>query len=208
SPCLRASCVAADGRGDRTRQLHREDGRLSRRTVRRLTRRSSWRGCRPLRSRRCCGPPAGRRVVNIELVVKVGGSLLKHVEELDRVLGVLAEVGRARRLLIVPGGGPFADAVRAVDAHVRLSDDAAHWMAILAMDQHAHLIAERLVHSALVTSTTEIADAQSRARIPVLAPYRWLRDADPLPHSWDVTSDSIAAWFAHEVEAAQLVLIK
>ena len=76
------------------------------------------------------------------------------------------------------------------------------------MDQHAHLIAERLVHSALVTSATEIAHAQSSARMPVLAPYRWLRDADPLPHSWDVTSDSIAAWCAHAVGAPQLVLIK
>jgi aspartokinase-like uncharacterized kinase len=146
--------------------------------------------------------------VNVELVVKLGGSLLTHVEEFDRVVGVLADVGRARRLLIVPGGGPFADAVRVVDARVRLSDDAAHWMAILAMDQHAHLIAERLVHSTLVTSAPEIAHAHSAARIPVLAPYRWLRDADPLPHSWDVTSDSIAAWCAHEVGAAQLVLIK
>jgi 5-(aminomethyl)-3-furanmethanol phosphate kinase len=146
--------------------------------------------------------------VNVELVVKLGGSLLQHVEELDRVLAVLADVGRARRLLIVPGGGPFADAVRAVDARVRLSDDAAHWMAILAMDQHAHLIAQRLVDSALVTSGTEIADAQSSARIPVLAPYRWLREADPLPHSWDVTSDSIAAWCAHAVGASQLVLVK
>ena len=146
--------------------------------------------------------------MNVELVVKLGGSLLKRVDEFDRVLGVIAEVGRARRLLIVPGGGPFADTVRAVDARVRLSDDAAHWMAILAMDQHAHLIAERLVHSALVTSATEIARAHSSARIPVLAPYRWLREADPLPHSWDVTSDSIAAWVAGAIGATRLVLLK
>ena len=146
--------------------------------------------------------------MNVELVVKLGGSLLQHVEEFDRVLGVLADVGRARRLLIVPGGGPFADAVRAVDARVHLSDDAAHWMAILAMDQYAHVITERLVHSVLVTSATEIAHAQASERIPVLAPYQWLREADPLPHSWDVTSDSIAAWSAHAVGASQLVLIK
>jgi 5-(aminomethyl)-3-furanmethanol phosphate kinase len=146
--------------------------------------------------------------VSVDVVVKIGGSLLRRVEEFDRVLGVVAELGRMRRLLIVPGGGPFADAVRAVDARVHLSDDAAHWMAILAMDQHAHLIAERLVQSALVTSAAEIADAQSGARIPVLAPYRWLRDADPLPHSWDVTSDSIAAWCAHAVGAPNLILIK
>jgi len=44
--------------------------------------------------------------------------------------------------------------------------------------------------------------------VPVLRPSRWLRDADPLPHSWDVTSDSIAAWIAGQVGARQLILVK
>ncbi len=42
----------------------------------------------------------------------------------------------------------------------------------------------------------------------MLAPYRWLRAEDALPHSWDVTSDSIAAWVAARVGARRLVLIK
>src|SRR6266852_4299449 len=49
---------------------------------------------------------------------------------------------------------------------------------------------------------------RARARLPVLAPYRWLRAADPLPHSWEVTSDSIAAWLAGQVRARRVVLIK
>ncbi len=146
--------------------------------------------------------------MSVELVVKLGGSLLQDLEAFDRVLSALAELGRSHRLLIVPGGGPFADAVRTIDTRIPLSDDAAHWMAILAMDQYAHLVAERLADSLLVTSATEIRRAESNARIPVLAPYRWLREADPLPHSWDVTSDSIAAWCAGEVGAPQLALIK
>jgi aspartokinase-like uncharacterized kinase len=44
--------------------------------------------------------------------------------------------------------------------------------------------------------------------VPVLAPSRWLRAADPLPHSWDVTSDSLAAWIAGAVGARRLLLIK
>ena len=68
-------------------------------------------------------------------VVKVGGGLLGHDGSLDAVLSALTEMARDERLVIVPGGGPFADAVRAQDAVSTLSDDAAHWMAILAMDQ-------------------------------------------------------------------------
>ena len=144
----------------------------------------------------------------VDVVVKVGGALLAHPIQLDGVLAALADAATARRLLIVPGGGPFADAVRDVDRRFALTDDAAHWMAVLAMDQYAHLLASRLNVAALAWNPTDIAAALERRRLPVLAPSRWLREADPLPHSWDVTSDSIAAWVAGAVGAARLVLVK
>jgi len=59
-----------------------------------------------------------------------------------------------------------------------------------------------------VYSRDEIDAALQRRQIPVLAPSRWLLTADPLPHSWDVTSDSIAAWVAAELDASRLLLIK
>jgi aspartokinase-like uncharacterized kinase len=146
--------------------------------------------------------------VGIDVVFKVGGGLLKQEGDLDRVLAVISDLGRRQRVLIVPGGGPFADAVRAVDERVGLSDDAAHWMAIRAMDQYAHVIADRMPGCALVSDLVEIEAALVASRVPVLPPYRWLRDADPLPHSWDVTSDSIAAWVAGALGAGRLVLVK
>src|SRR5262249_10174117 len=101
----------------------------------------------------------------------------------------VAAAARSHPLLIVPGGGPFADAVRSVDRRFRMSDSAAHWMAVLAMDQHAHLIAGRLTGGAITENLDDIVDALGRKRVPVLAPSRWLRAVDPLPHSWSVTSD-------------------
>ena len=144
----------------------------------------------------------------VETVVKFGGGVLAHPTALDRALETIARRARTLRLVVVPGGGPFADAVREADQRHRLSDTAAHWMATLAMDQYAHLLASRLTGAALVTSAPEIDAALDAARVPVLAPYRWLQEADPLPHSWDVTSDTIAAWLAGELRANQLVLVK
>jgi 5-(aminomethyl)-3-furanmethanol phosphate kinase len=144
----------------------------------------------------------------VDIVVKVGGGILKEVEAFDAVLVAVRANAQSRRLLIVPGGGPFADAVRAVDRQIGLSDSAAHWMAVLAMDQYAHLIAARLAGAVLVAEPREIAAALEARSVPVFAPSRWLRAADPLPHSWDVTSDSIAAWVAGRVGARTLVLVK
>jgi len=141
-------------------------------------------------------------------VVKVGGSLLAHREHLAVATAAISELARHRSLVVVPGGGPFVDAVRDVDARIGLSDDAAHWMAILGMDQHAHLLAEQIRDSMIAAGPAEIRAALASGRVPVLAPSTWLRTADPLPHSWDITSDSIAAWVAGQLGAERLVLLK
>lgn len=148
----------------------------------------------------------GRSVVHA--VVKVGGGLLRRSGAFERVTGGLGAFGAGRPLLVVPGGGPFADAVREQCGHLQMDADTAHWMAILGMDQYAHALASRIRRAALVERERDIPVALAAGRIPVLAPYHWLRAADPLPHSWDVTSDSIAAWLAGALGAARLILLK
>jgi aspartokinase-like uncharacterized kinase len=144
----------------------------------------------------------------IDAVVKIGGSLLSLGDALPRTIAALEILATTRAILVVPGGGPFADTVRIASERHSLSDDDAHWMAILGMEQFALILASRIRNAELVHRRGEIARALARGRVPVLAPYRWLREADPLPHSWDVTSDSIAAWVASKVGARGLILIK
>jgi aspartokinase-like uncharacterized kinase len=142
-------------------------------------------------------------------VVKVGGALLARPGALDGALRAIeSAVARGEQVVVVPGGGPFADAVRAVDASIGLDHDAAHWMAVLAMSAYAHLVASRTARARIVETADEVARALHERAIPVLAPYRWLVEEDPLPHTWDVTSDSIAAWLAGRLDAPRLVLVK
>jgi 5-(aminomethyl)-3-furanmethanol phosphate kinase len=142
------------------------------------------------------------------VVVKIGGGLLARSEVFTAVLAEIAATSGEIPLLVVPGGGPFADVVREIDRRLDLTDEAAHWMAVLAMDQYAHAIESRLPNGRIVSWPNEIDAALAGGEIPVLAPYQWMRHADPLPHSWDVTSDSISVWVATQVGAARLVLVK
>ncbi len=144
----------------------------------------------------------------VDTVFKVGGSLLAYPDLLASTLSAIVDASVQARVAIVPGGGPFADTVRDADRRFDLSDDTAHWMAVLAMEQYAHLLAGMRTELTLAASEHDVESAVASGRIPVVAPYRWLRDADPLPHTWDVTSDSISAWFASTLRATRLVLVK
>jgi aspartokinase-like uncharacterized kinase len=141
-------------------------------------------------------------------VIKIGGGLTAVPNALERVCMAVARASRNHRVVVVPGGGPFADAVRAFQQRIGMSSDAAHWMAILAMDQYAHVLAGRIPGAVLVEEPGALPCAAAAGRTAVLAPSRWMRSADVLPHSWDVTSDSVAAFVAGALDAARLILVK
>jgi aspartokinase-like uncharacterized kinase len=125
------------------------------------------------------------------LVVKLGGSLFRHIPKITPELA-----GSPRPLLIVPGGGPFADAVRMAGVH----GDAAHWMAVCAMDQFGWFCSS----FGGIPVTTKLHTPQATE---ILLPYEIMRKRDPLPHTWDITSDTIAAWVAADL-GLELLLLK
>lgn len=141
-------------------------------------------------------------------VIKIGGGLTSVPGALDRVCQVVSAAAGRHRMIVVPGGGPFADAVRAFDRSFPLSSPAAHWMALLGMDQYGHVLVDRIPEAVLVEEPGSLLDCLNRGSVAVLAPSRWLRSADVLPRSWEVTSDSIAAFVAGAMDAARLILVK
>lgn len=142
-----------------------------------------------------------------DALLKIGGSLYRQ-RTLRAAAARWAALATEYRLLLLPGGGPFADQVRAADARLGLRESAAHWMAILAMDQYAYLLADIIPGAVLVRTLEDAEAAGAGGRAAVLAPSTLLRKEDPLPHDWQVTSDSIAAWLAGYTGIELLVLLK
>ena len=140
-------------------------------------------------------------------VIKVGGSLGRGAQ-LPALGQALARLGTAHAMLVVPGGGDFADMVRAYDRRYHLRDTTTHWMAVLAMDQYGYLLGDQIPGSAPVRDLAAAQTVAQGGRVPVLLPWALLQHADPLPHRWTVTSDSIAAWIAGTCGAKRLILLK
>jgi aspartokinase-like uncharacterized kinase len=139
-------------------------------------------------------------------VMKLGGSLTES-DAARRLLRAIA-ARRPRRLLIVPGGGEFADAVRAAQARVGVSDRAAHHMALLAMHMSAVMLVDLAPGFVTAEGPADFEAAWGHALTPIWLPAPMVLAAPEVPASWDITSDSLAAWLAAEVGANRLVLVK
>jgi len=138
-------------------------------------------------------------------VVKLGGSLANSIF-LQPWLTAIAQGGG--RLIVVPGGGAFADAVRAAQSTHGFDDATAHRMALLAMEQFGAMLSglERTLRP--LDTIDAMLDALGSGLVPVWLPARMVLAHASIQASWDVTSDSLAAWLAGEVGAAALILVK
>ena len=137
-------------------------------------------------------------------IVKLGGSHATGPHLKDWLAAIAAEAGW---IAIAPGGGPFADAVRAAQASIGFDDRAAHAMALMAMAQFGAALASLNPALRLAASRSAIVRALHDGKVPVWSPEPMARAA-ALPETWDLTSDSLAAWLAGALGADRLVLVK
>ncbi|MEM4424587.1 MAG: hypothetical protein QW335_01235 [Candidatus Nezhaarchaeales archaeon] len=142
----------------------------------------------------------------MDLVIKIGGSLCKYPSALRELCKKLSEWLKGRRCIVTPGGGPFTDIVRQIQSLHNISDDVAHEMALLAVDQYGLMLSE-LIEGIPVRTLTEARKIVGRA-IPVLLPSHVIISLDLLEHSWNAGSDCIAAVIAKACSARRLILVK
>jgi aspartokinase-like uncharacterized kinase len=139
-------------------------------------------------------------------VIKLGGSLLGSAA-LPHWLSLLAKHGNGK-VVIVPGGSVFADAVRQAQKMTGVSDVLAHELALLAMDQFGLLLAGMQPGLVTAANELEIAERGWQYQTVVWLPSQMVLADSAVEQSWRVTSDSLSAWLASKLAADQLMLVK
>ncbi len=140
-------------------------------------------------------------------VIKLGGSLA-HSDNLRYCLDSIEQRYQGRAVVIVPGGGAFADQVRLAQQRWQFDDGTAHAMALLAMQQMALLFNGLKPHFVMAGSVAQIRQQLLLKKIVIWSPDVAELEQAGIQASWDVTSDSLAVWLADSLSASELLLIK
>ena len=141
------------------------------------------------------------------LIIKLGGSLAQ-AQTLLKCLDKIEINYSHQKVIIVPGGGAFADQVRIAQSHWHFDDTTAHKMAILAMQQMALLIQGLKSDWVLADSTISLSEGLKANNVLIWSPCIKELAANHIAESWDITSDSLAAWLANKLSAQHLILVK
>lgn len=142
-------------------------------------------------------------------IFKIGGKILdnsKHLINTIAQLTQLYEDNTIKKVILIPGGGTLASFVRNIYLEFKIDDELAHWIAIFSMNFNGLELQRKLPHLEIVEDFEYL---KNRKRIfSIFLPYKYLRLIDPLPHSWDITSDSISLYCAYKLGLNDCFLIK
>ena len=141
------------------------------------------------------------------IIIKLGGSLSRS-DALLNCLNAVEKKYQGRAVVIVPGGGAFADQVRLAQQHWQFDDNTAHHMALLAMKQMALMFKGLKPGFTIADTVAAIQDPLNLKKTVIWSPDIIELDNAGIQASWDITSDSLAAWLATTVSASELILIK
>lgn len=140
-------------------------------------------------------------------VIKLGGSLMNDKASLIHCLNTIDQAC-TDKTVIVPGGGHFAEQIRSMQKNWEFNNRIAHQMALLAMQQMALLIYSLKQNFVLADNVSSIQQALTNHSIVIWRPDINELNASKVKASWEVTSDSLAAWLAKQLTATELILVK
>lgn len=140
-------------------------------------------------------------------VIKLGGSLCQSGRLLD-ILDKIRYHYNRHAVVIVPGGGAFADQVRQAQHQWHFGDITAHRMAILAMQQTALLINGIQPHFLITHTVDQVKHHTLQAQTVIWSPDLLELDQAHIAANWQITSDSLSVWLATQLTAQKLILIK
>ena len=138
--------------------------------------------------------------------IKIGGSLYDS-PYLVEWLNVIDQYS-STKIVIIPGGGPFANQVRRADEKYHLSPIHSHNMAVMAMQQYGTLLASLCPNMKPANALNKIHEVWENSKVAIWEPYRMVSEECELDKTWDVTSDSLSVWLSSKLNLKKLLLIK
>ncbi len=142
-------------------------------------------------------------------IFKIGGKILEDFDNLKSAISQLKQLYDETlidKIILIPGGGLFANFIRKIYSELKFTEEIAHWMGIISMNYNGLELNKKFPHIQVIENYAKL--KENKKIFCVFLPYEFLKENDKLPHSWEVTSDSISLYIAKELGLNKCFFIK
>lgn len=150
----------------------------------------------------------GFKDFKIEYFIKIGGSLSTEKRTIENIVKVIKEFSQGKRIVLFPGGGSFDNLVEDFNEKYLLNTEYIDIACALAQDQTGLLISNfDLDLIKPVKDFKELSKALAKGKIPLLLPSYLIQALNVFEETFEITSDSIGAYFAYLLNAKNYVIM-
>ena len=149
----------------------------------------------------------GFRDPGVDLFLKIGGSLLQKLDACQELAQTLERLARTHRLVLFPGGGPIDNYIESLDESLHFAPPIHHQLCARAQDQTGLIFGSFMENAGYFTRLVELGGLLAARRPAILLPAAMILDLDVFEQSWKITSDTMAAYFAHLVRADRFAIL-
>jgi len=142
-------------------------------------------------------------------IFKIGGKILENFDNLNSTISQLRQLYKKKlifNIILIPGGGSFANFIRNAHSELKFTEELAHWMGIISMNYNGLELNKQFPKLEVTEDFNRLKNLKKN--FCLFLPFQFLKDNDKLPHSWDTTSDSITLFLAKELGLNECFLIK
>lgn len=143
------------------------------------------------------------------VLFKIGGKILEDFDNIDSTISQLKQILKKKliqKIILIPGGGSFANFIRNVYSELKFTEELAHWMGIISMNYNGLELSKKFPELEIIEDFNSL--KKLNKSFCLFLPFQFLKENDKLPHSWDATSDSITLFLAKELGLNECFLIK
>ncbi|MFE3762519.1 hypothetical protein ACFXPI_12240 [Streptomyces sp. NPDC059104] len=149
----------------------------------------------------------GFRDFGVDVLVKLGGSLLADCDRARALGETLSELATTHRVVVFPGGGPIDNYIKMVDRILHFPADVHHQLCARAQDQTGLMFSTLCPGSRVFSRPVEVPSVLDEGRVAIMLPREQIIALDVFERSWTITSDSMAAWFARFFGARRFAIL-
>ena len=149
----------------------------------------------------------GFRNYGVDVFLKFGGSLLSDLGCCRSLVETLEAQAARHGIVVFPGGGPIDDYIESLNETLSFEPYYHHQLCARAQDQTGLVVASMTKRGRCFDELVHMAGILEDHKLAVMLPMKMIVSLDVFERSWDITSDSMALYFAHLVGARRFAVL-
>jgi aspartokinase-like uncharacterized kinase len=149
----------------------------------------------------------GFKETKLDYFIKLGGSLMNPFKNFSVLADYFGNLAKENNYIIFPGGGVIDNYIESIDKDYPLAPIVHHHLCARAQDQTGLFFYSQCNNAEFFEDFIDIENIFLKRKLAIMLPMKQIINLNVFEMTWDITSDTMSAYFAYLLGAKNFVIL-